>query len=63
MKNTMITPIKIISILWCLFVVICLIAPGQNIEGFSTEYIPAISTFVFLVIGYLIYLIRKRAIF
>ena len=57
------TPIKIISMLWCLFVVICLIVPGQNIDGFSTEYIPAISTFVFLVIGYLIYLIKNRAVF
>ena len=56
-------PIKIISMVWCLFVVICLIVPGQNIDGFSTEYIPAISTFVFLVIGYLIYLIKNRAVF
>ncbi len=57
------TPIKVFAILWCLFVIVCLIAPGQKIEGFYTEYVPAISTFVFLVMGYLIYLTKKRAIF
>ena len=34
---------KFFTLLWCVFVVLCLIIPGQSIEGFNTEYIPAIS--------------------
>ena len=52
--------IKVISLIWCIFVVLCLTIPGQKIEGFDIEYIPAISTLIFIIIGLIIYQIKKQ---
>jgi amino acid transporter len=51
--------IKLFTLIWCAFVVLCLVIPGQSIEGFSSEYIPAISTVTFIIIGIIIYNIKK----
>ena len=38
--------LKIIALIWCVFVVLCLLLPGQPVEGFNFEYIHAISFFI-----------------
>jgi len=48
--------LKSIALIWCVFVVLCLLLPGQAVEGFNFEYIHAISLFVFLIIGFFVYL-------
>tara|TARA_B100001057_G_scaffold495517_1_gene594711 strand:- start:259 stop:1659 length:1401 start_codon:yes stop_codon:yes gene_type:complete len=56
--------LKFLTLLWCVFVVMCLIIPGQSIEGFDTEYVPAISTLIFIILGLIIFKIKnKNAIF
>jgi amino acid transporter len=52
--------LKFFTLLWCVFVVLCLIIPGQSIEGFETEYVPAISTLIFLILGLIIYIIKNK---
>ena len=52
--------LKFLTLLWCVFVVMCLIIPGQSIEGFDTEYIPAISTLIFIILGLIIFKIKKK---
>ncbi len=52
--------IKFFTLLWCVFVVLCLIIPGQSIEGFNTEYIPAISTGIFIILGIIMFIINKK---
>ena len=42
------------------FVVLCLIIPGQSIDGFDTEYIPAISTGIFIILGLIIFIIKNK---
>ena len=39
---------------------LCLIVPGQSIEGFNTEYIPAISTLIFIILGLIIFKIKNK---
>ena len=51
---------KFFTLLWCVFVVLCLIIPGQSIEGFNTEYIPAISTGIFIILGIIMFIINKK---
>ena len=51
---------KLIALIWCVFVVLCLLLPGQAIEGFNFEYVHAISLFVFLIIGYFAYLNKNK---
>ena len=51
---------KFFTLLWCVFVVLCLIIPGQSIEGFNTEYIPAISTAIFIILGIIMFIINKK---
>ena len=43
-----------------MFVVLCLIIPGQSIDGFDTEYIPAISTGIFIILGLIIFIIKNK---
>ena len=38
----------------------CLIIPGQSIDGFDTEYIPAISTLIFIILGLIILQLIKN---
>ena len=52
--------LKLIALIWCVFVVICLIIPGQAVDGFNFEYVHVISLFVFLIIGYLVYLNKNK---
>ena len=52
--------LKFFTLIWCVFVVLCLIIPGQSIEGFETEYVPAISTLIFLILGLIIYIIKNK---
>ena len=52
--------VKFLTLLWCVFVVLCLIVPGQSIEGFNTEYIPAISTLIFIILGLIIFKIKNK---
>ena len=52
--------VKFFTLLWCVFVVLCLIIPGQSIDGFDTEYIPAISTGIFIIIGLIIFIIKNK---
>ena len=52
--------LKFLTLLWCVFVVMCLIIPGQSIEGFDTEYIPAVSTLIFIILGLIIFKIKKK---
>ena len=52
--------LKIIALTWCVFVVLCLLLPGQPVEGFNFEYIHAISLFVFLIIGFFVYLYKFK---
>ncbi len=52
--------LKIIALIWCVFVVLCLLLPGQAVEGFNFEYIHAISLFVFLIIGFFVYLYKFK---
>ena len=52
--------VKFLPLLWCVFVVMCLIIPGQSIEGFDTEYIPAISTLIFIILGLIIFKIKNK---
>lgn len=48
--------LKSIALIWCVFVVLSLLLPGQAVDGFNFEYIHAISLFVFLLIGFFVYL-------
>ena len=48
--------LKIIALVWCAFVALCLLIPGQAVNGFDFEYFHVISLFVFLIIGFFIYL-------
>ena len=50
--------LKIIALIWCVFVALCLLLPGQAVEGFNFEYIHAISLIVFLIIGFFVYLYK-----
>ena len=52
--------VKFLTLLWCVFVVMCLIIPGQSIEGFDTEYVPAISTLIFIILGLIIFKIKNK---
>ena len=52
--------LKFLTLLWCVFVVMCLIIPGQSIEGFDTEYVPAISTLIFIILGLIIFKIKNK---
>ena len=52
--------LKFFTLVWCVFVVMCLIIPGQSIEGFDTDYIPAISTLIFLILGLIIFKIKNK---
>ena len=52
--------VKFFTLLWCVFVVLCLIIPGQSIDGFDTEYIPAISTGIFIILGLIIFTIKNK---
>ena len=52
--------VKFLTLLWCVFVVMCLIIPGQSIEGFDTEYIPAISTLIFIILGLIIFKLKNK---
>ena len=52
--------VKFFTLLWCVFVVLCLIIPGQSIDGFDTEYIPAISTGIFIILGLIIFIIKNK---
>ncbi len=52
--------LKIIALTWCSFVVLCLLLPGQAVDGFNFEYIHAISLFVFLIIGFFVYLYKFK---
>ena len=52
--------LKIIALIWCVFVVLCLLLPGQPVEGFNFEYIHAISLFLFLIIGFFVYLYKFK---
>ena len=52
--------LKFLTLLWCVFVVMCLIIPGQSIQGFDTEYVPAISTLIFIILGLIIFKIKNK---
>ena len=52
--------LKTIGLVWCIFVVLCLLLPGQTVDGFNFEYIHAISLFVFLIIGFFVYLSKFK---
>jgi len=52
--------LKLIALIWCVFVVLCLLIPGQAVDGFNFEYVHAISLFVFLFIGYIVYLNKNK---
>ena len=52
--------VKFFTLIWCVFVVMCLIIPGQSIEGFNSEYIPAISTLIFIILGLIIFKINNK---
>ena len=52
--------LKFFTLVWCVFVVMCLIIPGQSIEGFDTDYIPAISTLIFIILGLIIFKIKNN---
>ena len=52
--------LKFFTLVWCVFVVMCLIIPGQSIEGFDTDYIPAISTLIFIILGLIIFQLIKN---
>ena len=52
--------VKFFTLVWCVFVVMCLIIPGQSIEGFNSEYIPAISTLIFIILGLIIFKINNK---
>ena len=52
--------LKLIALLWCVFVVLCLLIPGQALDGFNFEYVHAISLFIFLIIGYIVYINKKK---
>ena len=52
--------LKFFTLVWCVFVVMCLIIPGQSIEGFDTDYIPAISTLIFIILGLIIFKIKNK---
>ena len=52
--------VKFFTLVWCVFVVMCLIIPGQSIEGFNSEYIPAISTLIFIILGLIIFKIKNK---
>jgi len=52
--------LKTIGLVWCVFVVLCLLLPGQAVDGFNFEYIHAISLFVFLIIGFFVYLSKFK---
>ena len=52
--------LKAIGLVWCVFVVLCLLLPGQAVDGFNFEYIHAISLFVFLIIGFFVYLSKFK---
>ncbi len=52
--------LKFFTLVWCVFVVMCLIIPGQSIEGFDTNYIPAISTLIFIILGLIIFKIKNK---
>ena len=59
-KNKIPKILKLIALIWCVFVVLCLLLPGQSVEGFNFEYVHAISLFVFLIIGYFVYLNKNK---
>ena len=50
--------LKITALIWCVFVALCLLLPGQAVQGFNFEYIHAISLIVFLIIGFFVYLYK-----
>ena len=52
--------LKLIALIWCVFVVLCLLLPGQAVDGFDFEYIHAISLIVFLIIGYFVFLNKNK---
>ena len=52
--------LKLIALFWCVFVVLCLLIPGQTLDGFNFQYVHAISLFVFLFIGYLVYINKNK---
>ena len=52
--------LKLIALFWCVFVVLCLLIPGQTLDGFNFQYVHAISLFVFLIIGYLVYINKNK---
>lgn len=52
--------LKLIALFWCVFVVLCLLIPGQALDGFNFQYVHAISLFVFLFIGYLVYINKNK---
>ena len=52
--------LKFFTLVWCVFVVMCLIIPGQSIEGYDTDYIPAISTLIFIILGLIIFKIKNK---
>ena len=52
--------LKTIGLVWCVFVVLCLMLPGQAVDGFNFEYIHTISLFVFLIIGFFVYLSKFK---
>ena len=52
--------LKTIGLVWCLFVVLCLLLPGQAVDGFNFEDIHAISLLVFLIIGFFVYLSKFK---
>ena len=52
--------LKTIGLVWCVFVVLCLLLPGQAVDGFNFEYIHAISLSVFLIIGFFVYLSKFK---
>jgi len=52
--------LKTIGLVWCVFVVLCLLLPGQAVDGFNFEYIHAISLSVFMIIGFFVYLSKFK---
>ena len=52
--------LKLVALIWCVFVVLCLLLPGQSVDGFNFEYVHVVSLFVFLIIGYFVYLKKNK---
>ena len=51
---------KFFTLLWCVFVVLCLIIPGQSIDGFLILNIFLLFRLMFIILGLIIFTIKNK---